>query len=98
MQVKTLTAIDKTMEFKIGYLEIPVNWEVDIFVDNIGAVTLNVQKNFNPNPAGTPLWKTIGTAPTINANGTKTLKLVGGGHFKIVPSADPVNVFVAVSY
>ena len=98
MEVTTLTSTKNTMEFKIGYLQTPPNWEVSVFVDNIGATPLSLQKNFNPNPAGAPLWKNTDAGDVISDNGTTIFRLVGGGHFRLLPLGTPVDVFVAVSY
>lgn len=98
MENKTLTSVDPTFEFHVGSIIQPLNWEVSVLVDNIGAITFKLQKNVEPDKRKPAIWKDTNTTDTITANGTKVFKLVGGGHFRILNVGTPVAVFMSLSY
>lgn len=93
---KTINGAGDTFPFTIGTLSRPVDWQIAVFVDNIGTNSLQLWKNFGSREV--PNWKQTSTQDVITQNGTTIFKLIGGGSFKLVPVSTPSSIFVDISF
>lgn len=98
MENKTLTAGDPNFEFSVGTIIQPLNWEVAFLVDNIGSVTMKLQKNVESDRRKPAIWKDTDSSDVITTNGTTVFRVVGGGYFRLLTVGTPVSVFVSLSF